>query len=141
MNTSGSSKNMLEDSASVEKVFEAYSASLNTGDFDRWISLWAEDGKQYFPDAPPRLGKDQIGVAMQPLFEQYNFKEFAINCDGVRVFGDQAYAHGMYGYSVTPKEGGDTAKINGKYLTIFKQQADGSWKILIDCFNYNGPPE
>jgi hypothetical protein len=41
---------------------------------------------------------------------------------------------------MTPKEGGETSTSSGRALTIFKRQADGSWKIYIDCFNYDGPP-
>jgi len=62
----------------------------------------------------------------------------AMGCPG--QLGDRAYSHGLYGFSMTPKAGGDTTKVTGKFLTIFQKQADGSWKIAIDCFNYS-PPE
>ena len=130
-----------EEVAAIIKVTEEYSASTNAGDFERWMSVWTENGIQYFPDAPPRYGKEHIAVAMQPGFDTLDFQGFAIDLTEVRVFGDQAYAHGTYGYSMTPKKGGETTKISGKFLTIWVKQADGSWKILIDCFNYNGPPE
>ncbi|MDJ0751883.1 MAG: hypothetical protein QNJ45_00080 [Ardenticatenaceae bacterium] len=64
----------------------------------------------------------------------------AIYPDGVEVLGNQAYSHGTYGYTLTPKEGGDTMRIDGKFLTVFEKQPDGSWKMLVDCFNYDGPP-
>jgi ketosteroid isomerase-like protein len=38
-----------------------------------------------------------------------------------------------------PQAGGPEAAINGKYLTVFKKQSDGSWKIYRDCFNSNTP--
>jgi hypothetical protein len=28
----------------------------------------------------------------------------------------------------------------GKYLTVWKKQADGSWKVLFDMFNSDLPP-
>ena len=30
--------------------------------------------------------------------------------------------------------------VDGKYLTIFKRQPDGSWKAYRDCFNSNNSP-
>jgi ketosteroid isomerase-like protein len=27
----------------------------------------------------------------------------------------------------------------GKYVTVFKKQADGSWKVVADIFNSDGP--
>jgi ketosteroid isomerase-like protein len=41
---------------------------------------------------------------------------------------------------MTPKEGGQTIRGRGKFLSILKKQADGSWKFAIDCFNDNTPP-
>ncbi|MHC4533430.1 MAG: YybH family protein, partial [Planctomycetota bacterium] len=54
--------------------------------------------------------------------------------------GDLGYAWGNYTLSLIPKAGGDTAYVDGKYLTVSKRQADGSWKISHDCFNSNVPP-
>jgi ketosteroid isomerase-like protein len=35
--------------------------------------------------------------------------------------------------------GGKEARVDGKFLTIFKKQSDGSCKIYRDCFNSNTP--
>jgi ketosteroid isomerase-like protein len=51
-----------------------------------------------------------------------------------------AFSRGTYTLSLTPKEGGPTTHIDGKWLDILKRQTDGSWKIYIDMVNYNGPP-
>jgi ketosteroid isomerase-like protein len=34
---------------------------------------------------------------------------------------------------------GETASFKGKYLTVWKKQADGSWKVLYDMFNSDLP--
>jgi steroid delta-isomerase-like uncharacterized protein len=43
---------------------------------------------------------------------------------------------------MTPKAGGETihAMRDGKALTLYERQSDGSWKIVYDCFNSNVPP-
>ena len=28
----------------------------------------------------------------------------------------------------------------GKYVTLWRKPADGSWKVIVDCFNGDGPP-
>jgi ketosteroid isomerase-like protein len=38
------------------------------------------------------------------------------------------------------KKGGYYNKSTGKFLTIFEKQGDGSWKIAIDCFNFDALP-
>ena len=64
----------------------------------------------------------------------------SIHPEEVRILGDRAYSHGTYDFEMTPKEGGDTSVVAGNFLTILAKQADGSWKIAIDCFNYDAPP-
>ena len=57
-----------------------------------------------------------------------------------QVDGEMGFARGTYTLSITPIAGGDTAYVDGKYLTICKRQADGFWKIYHDCYNSNLPP-
>jgi ketosteroid isomerase-like protein len=56
-----------------------------------------------------------------------------------QVAGDWAYDRGNYTLTVTPKSGKPT-ETSGKYLTIYKRQPDGSWKIYRDISNSNNPP-
>jgi ketosteroid isomerase-like protein len=42
-----------EATAATERIMQEFSASLGAGDADRWLALWAEDGMQLPPDAPP----------------------------------------------------------------------------------------
>ncbi len=129
---------MDSDVAQVRELWDEYAVALDAGDFERWISLWIDDGLQMAPDAPPRIGKEQIRAAMQPSFDLFNW-QMAIYPDEIQVLGDQAYSHGLFELVMTPKAEGDTFKGNGKFLTILHRQIDGLWKIAVDCFNYNEP--
>lgn len=126
------------DVALVYAVWKEYAAAWSAGDMERWIALWIDDGIQMPPSVPRNVGKEQIRTAMQPLLDGYDF-QMTINPDEVRVLGNRAYSHGLYEFTMTPKEEGDTTETNGKLLTILEKQVDGSWKIAIDCFNYNAP--
>jgi uncharacterized protein (TIGR02246 family) len=128
------------DVASINDVFNEYAGAINAGDMDRWISLWIDDGLQMPPDVPRNIGKEQIQESNRPLFDLYD-SEMTVNPDEIRVLGDRAYAHGTYNFAMTPKEEGEVVKGTGKFLTILERQVDGSWKIAIDCFNYNAPPK
>ena len=76
---------------------------------------------------------------MKPLFDNFTF-EGVMYPEETQVDGDMGLARGTYTLSIIPKAGGDTAYVDGKYLTLCKRQADGSWKISHDCFNSNVPP-
>ena len=127
------------DIAAINELWPQYAAAVTAGDMDLWISLWTDDGIQMPPDTPARIGKEQIRVAIQSSFNLYQWK-MTINNEEVRVAGDWAFSRGTYSFTMTPKEEGETIKGTGKYLTILERQVDGSWKIAIDCFNYNAPP-
>jgi ketosteroid isomerase-like protein len=42
-------------------------------------------------------------------------------------------------YELTVEKDGAFMVTVGKYVTIWKKQADGAWKVVVDCFNANGP--
>lgn len=127
------------DITAIKEIWNQYTFTCETGDLDRWISLWIDNGIQMPPDTPARIGKEQIRAEMKSLFDQFIIK-IPITCKEVRVAGDLAFSRGTYSISTTPKAGGETIKRSGKYLTILERQADGSWKIARDCFNFNAPP-
>ncbi len=127
------------DIAAINEIWNQYALSINSGDLDTWISLWTDNGIQMAPDAPAVIEKEQIRAKYESIFPQFIFK-LAITNKEIRVAGDRAYSRGTYSLSVTPITEGETTMIDGKYLTILERQADGSWKITRDCFNYNAPP-
>ena len=127
------------DVALVYELWNEYAAACHSGDLERWLSFWIDDGIQMAPDAPCRVGKEQIRAAMQPTFDLFTMSNMVINTEEVWVLGDRAYSHGTYTFDMTPKNGGETTSFSGKFLDIVKRQADGSWKIAIDCHNYNEP--
>jgi len=48
--------------------------------------------------------------------------------------GDLAYENGTYDFVTTGKDG-KTSDEKGKYLVIWKKQADGAWKVAVDMDN------
>ena len=121
----------------VYELWNEYAAAANDGDMARWISLWSEDGVQMPPDVPRRVGKEQIRREMQTLFDGFTTSNMVIHTEEIRILGDRAYSHGTCEYEITPKKGGETKSYSVKFLDILEKQADGSWKIAIDCHNYN----
>jgi uncharacterized protein (TIGR02246 family) len=129
------------DIAAVKDMLKKYMKGCNTGDFDFWMSLWADDGVQMQPDAPARIGKEQIRENMKPVFDQFNLKGELGIVEG-KVYGNLGLTRCTYTLDLTPKAGGETIHFmpDGKALTVYERQSDGSWKIVYDCFNSNVPP-
>jgi uncharacterized protein (TIGR02246 family) len=125
--------------AEITTLFDEYGASLEAGDADRWIQLWAEDGVQSPPGAPPNVGRDTIFSSISAAMEQFAFEDMQIEVDEVLVAGDLAIARGLYTVTYVPHNGSDPIPVDGKYTSTFQQQPDGSWKLYRDIFNSNVP--
>ena len=134
-------RNLVSDVAQIYKVWKEYAAAINDGDINRWISLWIDEGIRMPPGVPRNVGSQQIHVSIEPVFDNINFEGFSINPDEVHILGNKAYSHGLFFTSMTPKNGGETIDVTGKFLTILTKQADGFWKIAVDCYNSNSPGE
>ena len=127
--------------AAVEEIFATYAAANMNGDADLYMSLWDENGIKMAPNRPAygmlaleerkRKGAQKKDTEVTQI----------IKVEEVQVAGDWGFARGTFTSSSTPKAGGATEFVDGKYLTIFKKQADGSWKIFRDCWNSNVPPK
>jgi uncharacterized protein (TIGR02246 family) len=130
-----------EVAAAIRAVWDEYEASILAGDPDRWIQLWEDDGVQLPPGVPPVVGKETIYSRISDDLATFDYSEFVITNEDVEVNGDLAFARGNYVVTFAPKAGGETMDLNGKYMTIFHQQPDGSWKIYRDIFNSSGSPD
>jgi ketosteroid isomerase-like protein len=127
------------DIAAIEEVLNQYAAAVNTGDFELWLSLNTDDVVKMPPDAPATIGIEELRASNKPLFDNFTLV-MALFPEEAQVDRNLGFARGNYIFLLTPKAGGEPIYMEGKYLTIFKRQADGSWKISHDCFNSNLPP-
>ena len=81
---------------------------------------------------PARIGKEQIGKAVKPAFDKMN-RDMTIHIEEDKVYGDLGLTRCTYTLKMTPKAGGETiTSPEGKALTLYERQSDGSWKIKYD---------
>jgi uncharacterized protein (TIGR02246 family) len=127
------------DIAAIDDVLTQYGVAMNTGDLELYMSLHADDIVKMGPDAPATYGKEELRASTNPLFDNFTI-EGAGYPEETQVEGDMGFTRGTYTLTLTPKAGGEPILVDGKYLTLCKRQADGSWKISHDCYNSNVPP-
>jgi ketosteroid isomerase-like protein len=53
--------------------------------------------------------------------------------------GDLAYTQGTYANQFDLADG-TTATERGKWVSVWKKQADGTWKVAVDVYNTDEPP-
>ncbi len=125
------------DIAAIKEHYDQYLLAVNTNDLDLFVSLFAEDATRMGPGAPAIVGIENIRKQIRGFFDPYNMKMVYIGETDVEVSGDQAFAYGTVTIWNTPKQGGPTTQFDINWLDALKRQADGSWKIFVDCTNWH----
>lgn len=125
----------------VEKNWEQYSSSLTEGDPELFLSIHDEEIVKMPPDTPAFFGIQALETKIRVGLEALDYEDFSINLEEVEADGGLGFARGTYTFTVTVRSSGTTINYDGKFLTVLKRQADGSWKIYRDCFNSNVPPQ
>ena len=123
-----------DDEAAIRDIWVKYAAARVAGDAEAWLALWDENGIKMSEGSPARDRK-ALDAGVPKSFAATPTSSMNINPEEIVVTGDWAYSRGTYDADRTVK--GKDVHIDGKFLTILKRQADGSWKIYRDMSNSN----
>ncbi len=121
------------DAANAEVV-----AALNAADVPKLLSNYTDDAILMLPNAPAMRGHAEMEAGAKAMMETATFSNVSVTTEDVMLAGDMAIETGSNEMTLTPK-GGKPMVDKGKYITIWKRQADGSWKIVRDVSNSNMP--
>ena len=121
------------------QILERYGSSLMAGDPEQWIKNWTEDCVQMPPGGPMNYGKPVLYESISAWLDAYDVSEFKIWDLEIQEMGDWAYSQLNYSYFLAPIDGSPSYLFEGKALTIYKRNPDGTWKTHLDCFNSNTP--
>jgi uncharacterized protein (TIGR02246 family) len=131
--------------ASIQAIKDTEAAISKTTstakDFEKAMSFYADDAFVFAPDAPVVTGRDAIRAAMKPGFED---PSFALTGQTTQVEADKSgelgYAQGAFSVTVTDPKTKKPVTDTGKYVTVYRKQADGSWKVVADIWNSDPRP-
>lgn len=106
--------------------------AITRGDAKAASAMYASDAIADFPGAPVLSGTDAISKGWEQQAASATFKDATLHTDDVLTGGDLAVENGTWSWTATPKSGGKAEAQKGHYLTVWKHQADGTWKIVRD---------
>jgi uncharacterized protein (TIGR02246 family) len=113
--------------------------AVSTGDIDGSVNACADDGSVLSQGAPIATGHDAIRKLFGTFFSMPEIKlGWQITKAEAARSGDMGYTTGTYTMSYKDPSG-KTATDHGKYVTVWKKQKDGSWKVAYDIFNSDLP--
>lgn len=123
------------DEQVIRKLDQEWSAAAQGKDLAKTVSYYAVDGSVLPFNAPIATGKEQIQKVWASLMALPGFSlTFAPTKIEVAKGGDLAYDVGTFELKVNDANGQPTTSI-GKYVVVWKKQADKQWKVMADIFN------
>jgi ketosteroid isomerase-like protein/quercetin dioxygenase-like cupin family protein len=126
--------NVEQERETLMNLDREWSASVK--DIDKFMSYYAPDASLHAPGMPVVTSVGPIREAMTKMMSAPGFSlQFSPAMADVSGSGDIGYTTGTYETTT----GGTTEK--GKYVTVWKKQPGGEWKVKEDIFNADaGPP-
>lgn len=120
-----------QPSLQLMKLDLEFGVAAATMGLEGWMSFFAEDAS-IFPEGSPIItGVDKI----RTYYEETGFDPKSLSWKPVKAevssSGDMGYTIGYWEISTN----GTDVDANGKYLTVWKKQNDGSWKVIADIGN------
>jgi len=102
-----------------------------------YLSFYSESAVELPDGADALIGRANIARTMRFLDDKNNRLTWAPVGADISASGDLGYTWGTYEFRSKGPDGVDRVE-HGKYLTVWKKQPDGTWKVAVDMGN-KGP--
>src|SRR5450432_1986973 len=100
-------------------------------DLEKFVAHCTDDASVLIPETPILTGKEAIRGALKPMRADPNFAvTFGATRVDVAKSGDLPYTQGPYSMTTSNPKTKAPVTQKGKYLTVYRKQADGTWKAV-----------
>lgn len=128
----------VDQGAEVARLMQTsreWSAVASSGDIEAIIAYWDDDAVMMAPGQPPLRGKQAIREYVEGSATIPGFGVKWEPLEGhVSISGDLGYLVERNEFSYQDSTGTQITEAN-KVVTVWKKQADGSWKNVVDMWN------
>ena len=132
------------DRAGAEQSLRAWDAALQQAvsarDLHAIVAFYADDAV-LLPAAEPAVsGKSAIREEWHHILSIPDFaSKSALTHLDIAASGDLGYTAGTY-VATLRGEDGNIVTEPGKWVSVWKRQGDGTWRIVVDTYNTDIPP-
>lgn len=127
------------DESTLKNLDNEWSKAASAKDADKTASYYSDDAQVLPPNSPVIHGKAGARAMWQSMFNTPGFGGgWKATKAEVAKSGDLGYTSGTYEMNETDAAGKPKTD-KGKYLAVWKKQADGNWKCVVDMFSSDLP--
>ena len=117
----------------IQEMDREFERNVEAKDANALVAaFYAEDAEVFAPGQPVVSGLAEIRQlwgGFLPILSH-----LALHTTRIEASGNLAYGSGTYEMSLTPPEA-PPIEDSGKYVVVYRRQADGSYKVVADIFN------
>ncbi len=124
----GCDRTTVVDPETLKQADRVFAEETAERGLDGWVEAFALDGKLVSGNGVTE-GHDDIRIAMGAL----DRPDFSLSWEPLFAegSGDLGYTHGTYRRERVDSEGNPVVQ-TGRYVTIWRRNADGEWKVVLD---------
>ena len=131
------------DMTALKKTVDEYNAAskdaMMNGNSEKVLAYYEDDAMEMAPNMPMAKGKEAIRAMQQGMMKSgMKFKNVEFNSIDVQAGGKIAFEVGTYAMALDVPDMG-VVNDKGKYVALWREQADGSWKVYAETWNTDTP--
>jgi uncharacterized protein (TIGR02246 family) len=116
----------------IDEQNRAWAEATRTGDAAAIARIFADSGVEVsLRSARTWKGRAAIQDLFAQIYQNARATDAVVQTDQVMLDGPTAIEYGHYTFTYPPKDGQPQVD-SGKYVVVWRQQADGGWRILVD---------
>jgi len=133
--------NRATDVSALRDLDAQWSKTAGTNDVDASVAYYSDDASLLPPNAPIVTGKQAIRAAWAAMLAPGVSLSWQSDKVEAARSSDLAYMTGTYTMSTKQSLSKAPVTEQGKYVEVWKKQADGKWKVVADIFNSDQPEQ
>ncbi len=126
------------DEAVLKDLDAQWSKAATARDLEATVSYYTDDASVMAPNAPIATGKQAVRAAWATMLIPDISLSWQASKVEVSRSGDMAYIAGVYQMNLKDPQGKPMTD-RGKFVEVWKKQADAKWKVVADIFNSDLP--
>jgi uncharacterized protein (TIGR02246 family) len=136
---SATSDSRAADASAIQALDEQWSATAERNDLEGTVAFYADDAVLLPPNAQIAKDRKSIRESWAGLLGPNTAVSWKVSKVEVAKSGELGYLYGTYSLSIQDAKGGSPVRDTGKLVEIWKKQADGKWKCIVDTYNSDLP--
>lgn len=125
--------------AELMEADRAFNKATAESGVEGWVSFFAEDAAMVQSGVGEIRGKEAIFATMAPYFAAGAGLSWEPSRAEVSADGTLGYTVGEY-VSETVGPDGESVIGRGLYVSVWRRESDGSWRVVMDLGNPVDPP-